>query len=751
MICLPKEQIDVLKRAIRKGDFTIAALYQMTSEQRNKMFTKYVGKEGATFVNGNFEKAMVSKQRDSLKKWVNQTFGGKKSSKKTVIEKIEGLNEVLDVMDGQDFLRDLAAIKLGFTVTESESQQIVEKTQKIRDLQEEKSEIGLPSKEYLKAYSDMEKYIQSLNPTNQLRIMTSLWGRAAMLMRPSSIVLNLEGNTLNSIITGIEKRIGSLFTNGIVSGKNSDLVGKFVQENTRNYIQYGYDFSRMNELSDGQKILNEQQIQSEGKGIVRQTLGKFGQKFLKVTQGVPDVVFASRTFATTANAQSTAIAKSEGLKGEKLKERAREIMLDSFKMEPQTEEGQSVRNQAQADAEYATYTNNSFAAKKISLRLRQVFNDLAPNLRLGDLNIPFAKTPANIAAQGIEMAGGGFVEVAQQAYNLKKAWRDLGKGSPESKQSISRIIRVLSRMGLGVLISRLIVANIDDDDFIGAFPTNPSEQKLFEERNGIENSFRVGDKWVSTAYLGPLAPVVTGMLYAKKYKKEGLLGKTLGYMTGAGQGLLELPGFNQAKDTLMYVSDILNQKKGIKDIGEDALAGIVDFTRGRIIPGIVSDVAKASDDYERKTSGQGVLAPAKASIPGLRETLPAKQTSLGRVMKTEEGLSIFLFGSRVKTASDTAVIKEMVRLQEAGTLPALTDVEKTSSRVKDFKTQVSSTVYKQTIKEFRKTFGQKTADLIKTDAYKKLTDDEKKDKIDALKDDLLVSALTKNGYKKKRK
>lgn len=751
MICIPRSEANKIKEAIKNGDFTIAKLYEMNSQDRHDLFSVYVGDKLATFVNGNFEKAMVSRQKDSLKQWVKDTFGKQKEEAKDAIDKIENLEEVLRPGEGEDFLRDLAAIKLGFQVTEKQAKTIVEKTEKLAELQGEVTDLGLPTDKFLEAYNDLEKYVQALNPTNQLRVMTSLFGRAMMLFRPSSVILNIEGNTLNAVLTEIEKRVGLAVTEGALKGDNTDLAKEFVKKNTAIYIKTGYDFTRMNELSEGHRILNEDITHTEGKGFIRKVFGKNAERFLRFTQGVPDVVFASTQFATTANIMSTSIAKDEGLSGDAQKERAREIMKDSFKMEPETDAGKLVREQAQADAQQSTYTGNSFAAKNISLKIRSLFNDLVPNLRLGDLNIPFAKTPANIGAQGIEMAGGGLFEVGYQAYQLKKAWQDVGKGSPEAKQALSRIIRLGVKMGLGQLIAMLITANIDEDDFIGAYPTSPTEQKLFEARRGIENSIRIGDKWVSTAYFGPLAPIITGHLYAKKYKKEGILGSVLGYLRGAGQGILELPGFSQAKDALVYINDIFQEGKSASDIRKDATAGILDFVRARTIPGVVADIAKMTDEYDRKTKGEGELARVKASIPGLRQTLPVKQDVFGNKIETEAAISTLLFGSRAKEAKNNTLLNEMVRLQQQGQLPALSDIEASSTRVKQFKEQVPKAKYNKAVTESRTEFASKTTELIKTTKYKNMTDEQKKAAINKIKDETLDEVLKKYGYKAPKK
>lgn len=750
MLCIPKSNADKLKKAIQEGEFSIARLYTMTSDERHAIFSEYLQDKMATFVNGEFEKVMLSKQKDALEKWVTKTFSRESAPKEEVLSKIEDMKDLMNPEEGNDFFKDLVASKMGVTLSRDEAKTIIEKAKNLESLSGQKTELGLPSLEYLKAYNEMERYIQGLNPTPNSRILTSLVGRAMMLFRPSSIVMNLEGNTLNAILKTLDKKIGYVSTEGHFKGANSDLIKQFVNENVKNYYETGMDFTRMNTLSEGRQILTEDQIHSEGKGIVRQYLGKPAEKYLSVSQGLPDVWFASNIFADTANIMSTAVARREGHEGEALKVRARELMKDAMKMVPETKEGQSIRDQAQSDAQNGTYTDSSVAAK-VSLGIRKIFNDILPNARLGDLNIPFAKTPANVVSQGIETAGGGFVEVAHQMYEFKKAWQDFGRGSAEARAHLNKTIRILVRMGLGGILGALIASNVDPEDFIGVYPTTEKERQLLTLRNGIANSVRIGDKWVSVEYLGPLAPIVTGILYAKKYGKSDTgMNKVGRYLQGAGQGVLSIPGVKQISDMINYLIDASKEGKTTSEMLNETANTLIDFVRGRSIPGIVSDVAKISDQYERKTDSTAI-SKAEATIPGLREKLPAKTDVFGNKIETEPWWSVLFGGSRLKSAKENAVTKELIRLKSKGQLPSLTDVEKTSTRVKEFKTQVSESKYKNTMREFKSEYEKAIKQTIASPEYHKADDEGKKKLLDGKKEDILDAALKKNGYKKPKK
>ena len=70
MLCIPKSVSDKIKQAVKSGDVPIDKLYDMTSEERNTLFSHYVGKESAELVNTEFEKAMVKGQKQALADYV---------------------------------------------------------------------------------------------------------------------------------------------------------------------------------------------------------------------------------------------------------------------------------------------------------------------------------------------------------------------------------------------------------------------------------------------------------------------------------------------------------------------------------------------------------------------------------------------------------------------------------------------------------------------------------------------------------
>lgn len=745
--CLVKELADKLKALAVKGEINIAEMYEMSSDQRRSLFEKWVDADTAQKINAGFEEAMISDQQNALKKWAESVFGGSeqgKAKKKDVLDKINNLTEmgVLTPKNAESFLSDLVATKLGITVTAQEASTIAEKAKAIEELSTGRSEFGTPTVEYFKAKKEMENYIESLTPSSQLKVATSIIGRGSMLFSLKSPLLNIESNTVQAFLAGAERRLvtGQF---GSVNGEYAKEYAKFVN---KVFNETGYDISRMRDLQGMQKIRGEEITTAQGKGKVRK-LGRIYEDIVfKKLMGSPDVAFSSVHFADSANLASTKLAKGEELKGAELKSRALEIFKDATSITPVTPEGRAVREQAIADAEYATYTNDS-KLSEIALGIRKILNIASGDLKLGDQMMPFVKTPANVVQAGVDASGVLLpIDTLLRAGKVIKGIRDGETLSEATLNAFEGYTRKLVRAGLGSTIAFIIASLFDPDDFIGEYPVSAKEQELLELQNATTNSVKIGNKWVSLDYFGAVGTPLVAMLYAKKYGKD--TGSAMySYYLGAGRQLAKVPGLEVGKD----VFETLNRTKfeGAKAVKDQAMKSAVDFVRGRTIPAFVYDIAKATDRYERQVDKEKPLQSVQSSIPGLRQGLPRKMTVLGKDIETESPMSVLLLGSRVKTVSDDPVVTEISRLAETGNLPSITDYSKTSSRMKELKSQVGDEKFREAEKFLGEMLNERYSRRMNTTSYKNATDEKKMESLNEIKTEVLDITLRKFGYKKK--
>lgn len=724
VFCIPKHLVDKLKQSAIKGEVNIKELYSMSSEQRRAYFTKFTDAELGRFLNVEFEKAMISKQQTALTDWAKSVFtpeAQKKPVYKSVLEKINTLSElgVLTPKNEQAFLQDLVAEKLGITVSPDEVAAISERAQKINEAQEKLGDdLGSPDKleenlAFFKAKKAMDDYLLSLSPASNLKIASGTIGRGMMLFSVKSPILNIGSNTELAITEGLVRRLAS----GQIRGADNKLAVDYVKMVNKIYQATGYDLSRMTSLSDsgasGARVLGDDMVHTQGKGAVRKVGRVVEDIVFKQLMGAPDVAFASAHFADSVNLASLKMAKGDVAT-------AKLIMQDAMRIQPRTAQGELIRQQAILDAQVATWTNESWASKT-SLGIRKVLNDASGDLRVGDQLLPFIKTPANVIETGLDYAGLG---IPKAMFDTVKAIRsgDLG-----SKAYHMKLGRSLVRSGLGLTASAIIAGLLDDDDFVGAY--DPARKQIEELRNSNTNSIRIGGKWVSIDWLGPLAVGVSAIMYARK-AGDSFGEKATGFAMGAGSTILSLPGI---EDVIGTVKDY-QYKQGVFGGAEEATDSALNWIYSRVAPSFIGDIAKATDTVERKTKDEGVGAKIKARIPGLRQSLPTKKTIFADEMKTEPGLSTVLFGARVKSDKETPVIKELSDVQTAtGKAINFTDWDRTSSKkIQQFREKFGKSGFENAKDRYGFWMKEKLGEMINDPKYQALDPEDKVAKINAL-------------------
>lgn len=135
-ICIPKEDAEKLKAIIDGGEVSIDDLKTMSSKDRTELFSKYTDKELAKKLNRGFEERINSKTKGILEKYIERelTYVPPKV-KKTITEKLTGMKNFLDPAEGQSFLDELVAHKIGAYIEPETAErllQFAEKAQKLR-------------------------------------------------------------------------------------------------------------------------------------------------------------------------------------------------------------------------------------------------------------------------------------------------------------------------------------------------------------------------------------------------------------------------------------------------------------------------------------------------------------------------------------------------------------------------------------------------------------------------------------------
>lgn len=132
MLCLPKENSDAFKRALKDGSIKIPDLLKMTTEERQAAFASVVGEEYAQAVNTMFEKKLLLKhQQAGLIDWIKEVGGLKPEQRRDLIARIQRREKAFTAEDESKFLNDVADQTLGTSVSHAEAKKIFELTKKV--------------------------------------------------------------------------------------------------------------------------------------------------------------------------------------------------------------------------------------------------------------------------------------------------------------------------------------------------------------------------------------------------------------------------------------------------------------------------------------------------------------------------------------------------------------------------------------------------------------------------------------------
>lgn len=795
-LCIPSPTVEKIKQALVSGKLSVEKLYNMpTSEARQAEFAKFLPKELAKFVNTKFEAAAASRNRNALANFFKEITTEKEKEvvkKANILDKIKKLEDadLINTESQTATFTDLVSARLGLGVTGAEIEQITARAANISQKQEklitaqnkpvksEKNPKGLSAAEYFKqrepaeiayyaALTDMDKFLNELSPTHTMAVITGSLFRGNMLLSLAPATVNNISNLAQGMAQAAERRVashvrivgGKIKFEGIPEGTNNDAAIQYAKMVIRTFHETGYDISReyAQDMTVGEKLVHNEGpsvtdavgFRAKAGALTRKAARGQAKIVFKYLLGYSDVISAAYARADSSNIQAAKMAQMEKLSGQQAKDRSLELLVESTKIapDPTTKLGEDaliIHSEAISDAEAATWTNKGFIAQKAQA-FRDWLNGTTGDLQLGFWTMPFVKTGSNVIQFGIESSPiGGMIALKR----LKPALDMAGdKVNPDMKP-LQDVIRLATRSGLGWILSAILIGMLDPDDFLGAYDAvSQKERELMGLKKGVYNAVKIGDKWVSLDFFGPLGATMVGMMYAKKYG-DTLPEKSFKFLQGAGQQVLQVPGLTNYEDLVKSLRKLITA-----DTAGEGLQGIASSTvnavRSRAIPGIVGTIAKGSDDKVRKIDRKNLLDSVKANIPGLRQTLPAKvDITTGEDVKGEGFFTNVIFGSRVKTANESKLISEISRLDTEGQTPTIADIERSSSHVQLLKTQISENLFQRALQFFGKEYGRRATRLISTAAYQRANDEDKKKMINKIRTDTRADMLEKFHFRK---
>lgn len=331
--------------------------------------------------------------------------------------------------------------------------------------------------------------------------------------------------------------------------------------------------------------------------------------------------------------------------------------------EPTTE----MINNAANEALEAVYQNKS-ALGDLALNTRALFNNKfnVNGYGVGDLLLPYAQTPANVALQGFNYSPLGLANAIKNglAGNQRQATLDA-----------ARALTGTGIMGLGAYGSAKGLINPESDNF--------EIQKNYEALGIKPNTLNIGDYNVSFNQLQPLAaPVLGGAATYQAQLGEGGIKDIIDKSTNS---VLDL---GMLQNTLNFVNDL--SSKGLGTAAINVASGVP----SRFIPTGLKQITDLTDNTQRDTADTNPLKQglnqAIAKIPGANRTLPVKYDVTGQPMQKyqTEGLQRVFDATTnpvfVNRRTNDATVNKLIDLYEStGEKSALLPLADKTVRFKD--------------------------------------------------------------------
>lgn len=477
------------------------------------------------------------------------------------------------------------------------------------------------------AWRKLMDEISTLVPTPLWKKFIALW-KAGLLTGLKTSGLNTASNLFHGVSEVVKDvpgaavdSVASLFTGKRALTFGTKGTGAGLKEGFGKgwrYLKTGFDERDIASKLDHTRV-------NFGNNKFARGLQKYEESVFRVIGSEDQPFFYGAKGRSLAN-QASAIVKNEGLKGEEAIKRAQDLI------ENPTDE---MLKYAMLDGATATFQNKT-ALGSVAKQIQRI-----PGI--GEFVLPFGRTPSAVATQIINYSPFGVVKTIAE---------NIGKGKFDQRLFSQGLGRGLTGTGLYYLGYKL-----GENDMVALNrPTSEAEQKLWELEGKRPGYIKIGDTWRSPAVLGPAGNV----LVAGAYLHNGIKN------TGTLWGGLSEAAFGAAKTVKdqTFLTGINSFLEALND-PERYATSVVSRNVGSLVPTLVSDVARGTDKYERRTPG--FTGPLKSRVPGLRDNLEPQLDTLGKPIETPGFATALLDPTRpTQSRVGDPVVSELRRLSDSG-------------------------------------------------------------------------------------
>lgn len=470
------------------------------------------------------------------------------------------------------------------------------------------------------------------------------WMRISMLFNPKTQIRNIAGNAIIAPFNSFSDLFASMADKIIGSKTGYRTTGV---TNIQNYVK-GFKEGFYQSYNDFKQGINTRNIQGnrfeigEGKSFNNNTaIGKALNRvdsLLSFMLDAGDRMFYEATFTNSINNQ---------------------LVLNNT-----TEITQDMIDIATQEALSRTWQDNNNYTKFV-LNVRKMLNNVNfKGYGLGDVLIPFAKTPANLTKAIVDYSPVGLVNALVKGKRLSNAI-ETGQFTPQMQhdfvQSLGKAVvgTMLYVAGYALAKAGIVSGESDDDKDVQNFMRNTLGVNSY--------SIKIGDMSFTYDWAQPIAAPLSIManIVQKEDEDASTLETILSSLDTAGNILLE-------QSFMESINTALNNNDGLASGIQEAIFDLP----ARAVPTFMKQIADMIDGTQRTSFEYGkplesAINSVKSKIPFLSKTLAPSVDSMGREIQKYGGnnniFNVFFNPANVSTENISESAGEIYRLyQETG-------------------------------------------------------------------------------------
>lgn len=300
------------------------------------------------------------------------------------------------------------------------------------------------------------------------------------------------------------------------------------------------------------------------------------------------------------------------------------------------------------------------------LGIRSAFNKInIHGFGLGDLIIPFAKTPANLTKAMVEYSPAGLIPTIINYNDMRKA---ISRGDMTPMQQ-KKFVTSVGKAAAGTLLYVLANSLVQSGAITGSSDKDKDVANFEKNVLGIQPySIRIGDKTYTYNWAQPLAAPLAIMADAHKMSEEGaeLNDILLNALKVGGDQLV-------ANSFLQGIQELLSSQYSNESMMDNLVGAIMDLPT-QFTPTLLGQIATYTDATKRQTYENGdavgtMVNEVKNKIPGKKETLAPQVNTFGEEILNYGGdnsaFNVFFNPGNISSANATDTQKELYALYEA--------------------------------------------------------------------------------------